>query len=181
MAHLPCTGWVQVGGVLALCACFTPSEFVSFWPSHHFCCLCVCLILLYVLVGVYLLWHEGCVGFWAYVPYLSSLPWTRYCLGEGPYLFAKPMLFSFLCSWASWLWILPYHFIVPTIALPLFLFLVTHGLMGWCFCRASSHSTFLPLLGFIGQHFCYASPFHSPGFLGPFTSFLPLLLPWAFC
>ena len=95
------------------------ASFVSFWLSHHFCCLCVCLILLYVLVGVHLLWREGCVGFWAHVPYLSSFLWTGCCLGKGLHLLVEPC-FSFLCSWASWQLILPYHFIVPAIALPLF-------------------------------------------------------------
>ena len=47
---------------MALCAYSTPFEFVSFWPSHHFYYLRVCLILLYVLIDVYLLWHEGCVS-----------------------------------------------------------------------------------------------------------------------
>ena len=54
-----------------------------------FYCLHVCLILLYVLVGVYLLWHEGCVGFWAYVPCLLSLLWIGRYLGKGPHLLAK--------------------------------------------------------------------------------------------
>ena len=30
VTHLPCIGWVQIGGALALCACSTLSEFVSF-------------------------------------------------------------------------------------------------------------------------------------------------------
>ena len=93
MAHLPCIGWVQIGGALALCTCSTSSKFVSFWPSHHFCFLHICLIMLYVLVGVYLLWCEGCVGFWAHVPCLSSLLWTGRCLGKGPYRLAEPMFF----------------------------------------------------------------------------------------
>ena len=97
MAHLPCISWVQVGGALTLCACSTPFEFVSFWPSHHFCCLLVCLILLYILVCIYLLWREGCVGFWAYVPCLSSLLWTRHCMGKGSHFPAEPMFF-FLVS-----------------------------------------------------------------------------------
>ena len=41
----------------------------------------------------YLLWREGCVGFWAHVPCLSSFPWTGHCLGEGPHLLAEPMFF----------------------------------------------------------------------------------------
>ena len=60
----------SVGGSMALCAYSTPFEFVSFWPSHHFCCLCIGLILLYVLVDVYLLWRKGCMGFWAHIFFL---------------------------------------------------------------------------------------------------------------
>ena len=93
---------------------------ISFWPLHHFYCLRVCLILLYVLVDVYLLWREGCVGFWTYVPCLSSLPQTGRCLDEGPHLPTEPIFFSFLCLWASLLWILPHLFIMPAIALSLF-------------------------------------------------------------
>ena len=33
-----------------------------------------CLILLYVLVDVYLIWREGWVGFWAHIFFLSSFP-----------------------------------------------------------------------------------------------------------
>ena len=64
-----------------------------FWLSHHFCCLRVCLILLYVLVGVHLLWREGCVGFWAHVPCLSSFLWTGCCLGKGLHLPVEPIFF----------------------------------------------------------------------------------------
>ena len=92
LAHLPCIGWVQVGGALTLCVCST----FSFRPSFHFYCLCVCLILLYVLIEVYLLWHEWCVGFWALVPCLSSFLWTGRCLGEGPHLPDELMFFFFV-------------------------------------------------------------------------------------
>ena len=219
----PWTYWLmlllcQPTSLSFFCACSISSEFVSAWPSHHFCCLRVCLILLYVLVGVYLLWREGCVGFWAHVPCISSLLWTGHCLGEGLHLPVEPMFLSFLCPWASCLWILPYLFIVLSIALPLFLFLVTHGLTSWCSCRASPllyhsfaqgflgpFSTFLPLLGFIGQHSYCASPFlyfiprassahllilylFSPmdfllnplGFLNPISTSLPLITSWVY-
>ena len=51
------------------------------------------------------------------------------------------------------------------------LFSVTCGLMGWCSYHVSPLSTSLPLLGFIGQHSCCASPFHSSDHLLHFTSF----------
>ena len=58
-AHLSCIGWVQVSGALAFCACSTPFEFISFWPSHYFCCLCVfcctCL-LVFIFYGVKDVW-----------------------------------------------------------------------------------------------------------------------------
>ena len=91
--------------------------FLAFTPFLLSSCF---FILLYVLVGVYLLWREGCVGFWTYVPCLSSLPQTGCCLDEGPHLPTEPIFFSFLCLWASLLWILPHLFIMPAIALSLF-------------------------------------------------------------
>ena len=74
MTHLPCIGWVQVGGALALCACSTSFEFVSFWPSHYFYCPCVVWFFYTVLVDVYLIWREGWVGFWAHIFFISSFP-----------------------------------------------------------------------------------------------------------
>ena len=148
------------------------ASFVSFWLSHHFCCLRVCLILLYILVGVHLLWREGCVGFWAYVPYLSSFLWTGCCLGKGLHLPIEPC-FSFLCSWASWQLILPYHFIMPAITLPLLLFLITPWACGLMFLpwQPISSSIFclgLPWLtfhiftsfGLVSQHSYHARSFH---------------------
>ena len=81
-AHLSCIGWVQVSGALAFCACSTPFEFISFWPSHYFCCLCVYLILLYVPASVYLLRCEGCVGYCVHILFLLPLlglgvAWTK--------------------------------------------------------------------------------------------------------
>ena len=173
--------------------CSTPSEFVSFKPSHHFYCLRVCLILLYVLSDIYLLWHEGCVGFWTYVPCLLSFPWTGRCLGEGP---VEPMFFlSCVCVplgyWSC-------HITLSRMLLFLlsFYFLLPRGLTGLCSYSASPllYQSFtqsflsplsisLPLLGFIGNistvpvHFIISFS----DFLDPFTSSLPLLLSWAFC
>ena len=114
---------------MALCAYSTPSEFVSFWPSHHFYYLRVCLILLYVLIDVYLLWHEGCVGFWAHtfclLPLLGlGIAWAK------AFIFPPSPCFSFSTTWAFWPLILPYHFIMNAIILPLFLFLVTSWACG---------------------------------------------------
>ena len=188
VVHLPCIGWVQVSGALALCAFATPFEFISFWPSHHFCSLRVCLILLYVLVGVYLLWRERFVGFWAHVLCLLSL------LGLGvawakALIFLLRKCFPFLRSWASRLLILPYHFIVPVITLHFLLLrntLWTCGLM-FLSCQPTSSSIFC--LGLLRPTFhiftsfrlcwptfCCANPFHSSGFLNPFTSSLSLFL-----
>ena len=69
-------------------------NFVSFWPSHHFRYLRVCLILLHALVGVYLLWREGCVGFWAHILNLSPLLGLGIAWAESPHLPVEPM-FSF--------------------------------------------------------------------------------------
>ena len=72
---------------------------------------------------------------------------------------------------------------------PFSTFFLLLGFTGQHFCWANPLSTSLPLLGFIGPHSCCASPFHSlgflgpfhsSGFLGPFSSSLPLLLVWAF-
>ena len=72
VAYLPRIGWVQVGGAPALCACSTPSEFFFFLAFTPF-------LLPFHLFdsAVYTswclsLWHEGCVGFWAHIFYLSS-------------------------------------------------------------------------------------------------------------
>ena len=196
MAHLPCIGWVQIGGALALCTCSTPSEFISFWPSHHFCFLHVCLIMLYVLVGVYLLWHEGCVGFElmfpAFHPFFGlGIPWAK------AIIVSPSPCFSFLCSWTSWLLILPYHFFVPAIALLSLLLYVTPWTCRLTFlpCQLTSLSIFclgLPTPTFhifTSLRLCWTtfllcqpfSLFHSLGFLGLFTSSLPHLLSWAFC
>ena len=65
--------------------------FLSFWPSRHFYCRRICLILLYMLVGVYLLWHERCVSFLGSCS-LPFTPWTRCCLDKNLHLSTKPML-----------------------------------------------------------------------------------------
>ena len=62
---------------------------------------------------------KGVWAFWAHVLCLLLLlglgvAWTK------TFIFLLSPCFPFLWPWAFWLLILPYHFIAPTIALPLF-------------------------------------------------------------
>ena len=95
--------------------------------------------------------------------------------------------FSFLCPWASWLLILPYHFIMPTIALPSFLLCVIPWTCPLTFllCQPTSLSIFCSGLPrptfhiFTSFRLCWPtfllcqtiSLFHSSGFLNPLLSF----------
>ena len=144
MAHLSCIGWIQIGGAFALCTCSTPSKFASFWPLDHFCCLRVCLVLLYVLVGVYLLWREGCMGFWTYVPCLLSLFGLGVASAKALIFLPSLCCFFFFYLWASWLLILSYHLIVFAITLPSFLLYVTLCISGLMFlpCQPTPLSIF---------------------------------------
>ena len=124
MAHLPCIGWVQVGGALALCECSTSSElcfFLAFTPFVLLPCLfdsAICA--------------NWCLSFvaWRMCELLGSysqafiLFWIGHCLSKS-FIFLLSPCFHFLWQWAFWLLIPPYHFIVLTIALPFFLILVT--------------------------------------------------------
>ena len=154
-------------------------NFVSFWSSHHFCCIRVCLILLYVLVGFYPLWREGCVGFWAYIPCLLPLlrlgiPWAE------SLIFLPSSCLPFLCLWAFLLLILPYHFAVPAIALPLLLLLVTLWACGRMLlpCQPTSSSIFCSRLPSPTFHVFTSFGLCWPAFLlcQPITSFIGL--PW---
>ena len=107
------------------------------------------------------------MGFWAHVPCLSLISWIWYCLGEGPQLPSPYPLLFYVCRPLGRVPTMPLHCFCYIIISPLFL--VIHGLTSYCSCHANPLSTSLPLLGFIGQHSCCACPFHSLGFLGPFT------------
>ena len=133
-------GWVQVCGAFTLCACSTLFEFVSFWPSHHFCYLCFvwfcCMFwLVFISCGVKDMWAFGLM-FPVFYPFFGlGVAWAK------ALIFLLSPCFSFLCLWASWLLILPYHFIVSAVAIPSLLLRVTpwtRGLM----CQ----STFLSIL-----------------------------------
>ena len=188
-AHLPCIGWVQVGGAMVLCASFTPFEFVSFWPSHHFCCFNVCLILLYMLVDVYLLWHEGCVEFWAYIfcllPFFGLvITWAKAFISLLSLCFSFSMTMSLLA-------------IDPAMSLHRACYSFTSLFiscypMGLCTdassCQSTSSSVFCSRLPWLTFHiftsfglcwptFLLCQPIslpHSLGFLGPFTFFTPM-------
>ena len=112
------------------------------------------------------------MGFWAYVLCLLSLLGLAVAWAKALIFLSSPC-FPFLHLWASWLLILPYHFIMPAIALHFLYFVLPCGLVGWCSCRASPLLdqsfaqgflgllfTSLLLLGFVGQHSYCANPFH---------------------
>ena len=155
-------------------------NFVSFQPSHHFYCHRVCLILLYVPVGVYLLWREGCAGFQAHIPYY--LPLLRLGVAWAKALIFLPSpCFPFLCLQTFWLLVLPYHFVVLVVALPLLLLPVTPWACGQMLlpCQPTSSSIFCSRLPrptfyiFTSFGLCW------PAFLlcQPITSFLRLSQP----
>ena len=94
---------------------------------------------------------------------------VRSCIGAIPHSGQGKSL----RLWASRLSILPYHLIVLAITLPPIYFKLPRELVGGRSCCASSLLcqsftlgflgllfTSLLLLGFVGQHFCCASPFH---------------------
>ena len=129
------------------------------------------------------------MGFWAHVLYLLSLLGLTVAWAKALIFLPSPC-FPFLRLWASRLLILPYHFIMPAIALHFLYFVLPCGLVGWCSCHASPLldqsfaqgflgplSTSLPLLGFIGQHSYCASPFH---YLIPQASLAHLLIFYLF-
>ena len=86
------------------------------------------------------------------------------------FIFLPSPCFSSLYLWAFQLLLLPYHFIMPTIVLSSFCFVLNRGLVICCISpllRQFSALGFpgpllihLPLLGFVGQHSCCTSPFH---------------------
>ena len=179
-AHLSCIGWVQVSGALAFCACSTPFEFISFWPSHYFCCLCVYLILLYMPASVYLLWREGCVGYCVHILFLLPLLGLGVAWTKAFILLSSPS-FPFLWPWAFWPLILPYHFMLPTITLSLFLFLITSWAYGLTLllCQPTSSSIFYLGLPWLTFHIFTSFGLCWPTFLlcQP-ISLLHIGLPW---
>ena len=143
-----------------------------------------------VLVGVYLLWYEGYVGFWTHILCLSPFLRLGITWAKSPHFPVGPV-FSLFVS-------VSLLAIDPTISLhcacysftSFFHFLLPRGFVDWCSCRVSPllHQSFtqgflgplslsLPLLGFVGQHSCCASPFH---YLIPRVSSAHLLLLYLF-
>ena len=94
---------------------------------------------------------------------LSFTPsWTGCCLDKSPHLPTRPMLsFSMIVDLLATNPIISLH--VPTKTLPLFLFLVTRGLAGWCSYYVSP---------FLHQSF-------AQGFLGLLFTSLLLITFWA--
>ena len=131
-----------------------------------------CLILLYVLVDVYLLWCEGCVDFWAHIFFLSSLLGLGITRAKAFIFLLSPCFLLYGCG-LLWPLILPYHFIVSATALSFFLLLITPWACGLTFllyqpislsilCSGLPWLTFhvFTSFGLVGQHSCHASLFY---------------------
>ena len=156
-----------------------------------------CLVLLCVLVCIYPLWREGCMGFWAHVYFLLSIPRLGIVQAKA------------FVSIACWAHVLSLFFMVVghlAINLSILLHCVCCGL---CLAFTSYYSRGLaswysycisPLIlsfglprsiyyiftsyhsyGLVGHHSCHANPLSLPlyslGFLSPFTFFLPPFTP----
>ena len=122
--------------------------------------------------------HLLCIGWvqvggaWALCIFSTSI-WIRSFLAFTPFLL-PPCLFDFAIHANGCLTLVAWrkYVLLGSRSLPFTpLFLITHGLMGWCSYRIGPLSTSFPLLGFIGQHSYYASPFHSSSFLAPIYFF----------
>ena len=100
-----------------------------------------CLILLYILVDVYLLWREGCVDFWAHILFLSSLPRLGITWAKA-FIFLLSPCFLLYGRRPFWPLILPYHLVVSATALPFFLYLIILWACGLMFlsCQPTSSS-----------------------------------------
>ena len=75
------------------------------------------------------------------LPFILS--WTGRYWAKALFFLPSPC-FPLLCPWAFWLLILPYHFIVPAIALPSFLLRITLWTCGLMFlpCQPTSSAIF---------------------------------------
>ena len=131
-----------------------------------------CLILLLILIDVYPLWCEGCVGFWAHISFLSSLPRLGITQAKA-FIFLLNPCFLLYGRGPFWPLILPCHFIVSVIILSFFLFLITSWVCGLMFlpCQPISSSILCSGLswfifhvftsfGLVGQHSSHVSLFY---------------------
>ena len=132
-----------------------------------------CLVLLYILVDVYHLWREGCVGFWAHIFFLSSLSGLGIALTKA---------FIFIACWAHDFFFMVVELLAinPTILLhcatkilSYFLLLTTLWACGLIFLPYQHISSLIPCLrlpwpsyliftsfGLISQHSCLVSLFY---------------------
>ena len=189
MAHLPYIGWVQVGGALALCACSTLFEFffLAFTP---FLLPLLCLVLLYILVGVYPSWCGGYVGFWAHSFSISFIP--RLGIAQVRafiFIACRAHVFFFMAvdllaiNLVVLLHCVCYSFVFPfTSYYPVGLWADVLVVSACCFInhwlKASlTHLPHIYLLWTYWPSFLSCQPvlpLYSLGFLSSFTSFLPL-------
>ena len=125
---------------------------------------------------------RGLLGSYS-LPFIPSLDWAL--LGQRPSSYSR----AHLCQWAFWLLVLPYHFIMPVIALPSLLLCVTSWTCGLMFLLCQPISLSILYFGLLRPTFhiftsfglCWPtfllcqpiSLFHPSDFLG---SLLPLYL-----
>ena len=116
----------------------TPYKSLDPWStSHLFLSSLHTIFATSVLVGVYLLWHEGCVGFWAHILNFSPLLGLGVAWAKSPHLPAEPMFsFSMFVSLLAinptiWFHCACYNFT------SLFHFLLPRGLMNCCSSRVN--------------------------------------------
>ena len=140
----------------------------------------------------FLLQHEGRIGFWAYVLCLSSLLWTGHYLGKSLHLPTKPMfLFLVFVGLSTIASTISFHhayysFILLLLCVkPWACDLLYQSTSSSIFCsrlpRPTSHTlTSLRLCRLAFLLYQPISSFYPSGFLGPFTTSLPLLFPWLF-
>ena len=172
---LPCISRVQVSGALILCASSTPSVFVSFCSSCHFCCSCIvwfCCIYLFVLIlcGVKDAWAFGLV-------FSSSYPFLGWALskqGPLPLQLAEPTFLPFFfmavgflaINLAILLYCVCYLFVQASLtALPCFCFLLPPQAC-WLVFLPCQPISLLPLsFGFLWPIYFFFTSYCSHGFI----------------
>ena len=98
---------------------------------------CFTYWLVFIICGVKDVWAFGLM-FLTFYPFLDWALWAK------ALIFLPSPCFPLLRPWAFWLLILPYHFIVPAIALPSFLLRITLWTCGLMFlqCQPTSSAIF---------------------------------------
>ena len=143
------------------------SSLHTIYATFAFVWFCCTYWLIFISCGVKDVWAFGLI-FASFYPFLDQVS-----LGHNPLSSCWAHAFFSLWPWAFWPLILPYHFIMPAITLPLLLFLITPWACGLMFLpwQPISSSIFclgLPWLtfhiftsfGLVSQHSYHARSFH---------------------